>query len=288
MGALRAFSVVAEIGSVSGAAEILGVTHSAVSKQLRTLEDWLGQALFLRKGRQLVLSPFGRLLAQKVRPAIQEMVEACDQAYRRRGRRIVTIEAPATFAMYWLMPRLDLFKRSEPHVDVWVSTRMTEQHPDLARHDIVILRGRDRPPPLVAKEPYLLAIEENTVIMSNDLIAGAHLTSASDILNYPLIGSSTRPDDWPSWLALARLRFKGPGGGHRFDHLFVAIQAVRDGFGTIVAPRNVLSFNIARGELVCPFPNISFEGQPYLGYVVSSSAEAHVSRFLEWLCTNGQ
>lgn len=283
IGALRAFSVVADTGSVTGAASALGVTHGAVSKQLRNLEEWLGQDLFSRDGRLLVLSPFGSMLAKRIGPALTEMMEGCDQVHRHRGRRIVTVEAPATFAMYWLLPRLEAFRRLEPGVDVWVSTSMTGQRVGAARQDVVIVRDHHGAPAAPDPRRRLLMTEESTVLVSKAALGRGRLSEPGDIVRHALIGSSTRPDDWGRWIALAKLDVDVPGGGHRFDHLFVAMQAVRDGLGLIVAPRNIFDLHLSRGDLVCPFPELWFEGRSY--HVTSDfhDTEGYRRRFLDWL-----
>jgi LysR family transcriptional regulator, glycine cleavage system transcriptional activator len=281
--ALRTFSVAAEAGSVTRAAEVLGVTHSAVSKQIKLLEEWLGQALFVREGRGLVLSPSGKLLAGKLGPALNGIAEGCDQVRRHRGRRIITVEAPATFAMYWLLPKLTAFRKHEPRLDVRVSTRMTGQTPAPAHHDIIILRGSQALPSARLTKQTLLFVEEMTVITTPALLAREPLVVPRDITRHALLGSSTRPDDWPRWLKAAGINAPMPGGGHRFDHLFVAMQAMRDCLGSIVAPRNLLAPHLARGELVCPFPDLRFEGQPYIAHSVGQANDLHVGRFLTWL-----
>ncbi|MCJ2048468.1 LysR substrate-binding domain-containing protein [Methylobacterium sp. J-070] len=283
LGALRTFAIVAEAGTVTRAAEVLGVTHSAVSKQLRVLEDLLGQAVFIRNGRRLALSPFGELLSARIGPALREMSEAFEQVHRHRGRRIITVEAPATFAMHWLMPRLHKFKAVEPQVDVWVSTRVTGQKPDTSRHDVVIIRGEHQPLHLSDRSPHTILVEQMTLIAPGHLPRDDRLVHPKDIRGYPMIGSSTRPDDWSRWLKLAGLDFAMPGGGHRFDHLFVAMQAVRDGLGITVAPKNLFGTQLQRGDLACPFPDLWFEGMPYIGYQFGNNTGHIAVKFLSWL-----
>src|ERR1700733_1157920 len=106
---LRAFAVVADSGSITAAAETLGVTSSAVSKQVKLLERWLGQALFIPEGRRLVLTPFGDILSRKLGVALEDIAGACAYVQRQRERRTITVEAPAPFAMYWLVPRPRVF-----------------------------------------------------------------------------------------------------------------------------------------------------------------------------------
>jgi LysR family transcriptional regulator, glycine cleavage system transcriptional activator len=92
---LRTFAVVADSGSVTAAAETPGVTHSAVSKQVKLLERWLGQALFDLEGRRLVLTPFGDILSRKVGIALEDIAGACAYVQRQRQRRTIFGIIPA-------------------------------------------------------------------------------------------------------------------------------------------------------------------------------------------------
>ena len=280
---LRTFSVVADCGSVTAAAETLGVTHSAVSKQVKLLERWLGQALFILEGRRLVLTPFGEILSRKLGIALEDIAGACAYVQRQRERRTITVEAPATFAMYWLLPRVSAFRAKEPQTDVWVSTRMTGQSPNFAGHDLVVMRGDAAPASTRLSERVFLFREDMTVLSSPKLLARPPLGKPADITSHELIESMTRPEDWQAWLRRANVSDAIVAGGHRFDHLFVAIQAVKDGLGSLVAPQNLLQIAIASRELACPFPHLNFAGESYFAYFAGSSINPIMKRFKDWL-----
>jgi LysR family transcriptional regulator, glycine cleavage system transcriptional activator len=122
--ALRAFAVAARTDSLTSAAEELGVTHGAVSKQVRSLESWLGQQVFTREGRSLVLTPYGKVLAEQLGQSFRDIDTACQYVKRQRSKVVLTVEAPSTFAMYFLMPRLRRFEIRNPNLAVWISTRI--------------------------------------------------------------------------------------------------------------------------------------------------------------------
>lgn len=280
---LRTFAVVAAQGGVSAAADALGVTHSAVSKQVKLLERWLGQALFTLEGRRLVLTPFGVMLSRAVGRALEDMASACAYVQRQRERRTVAIEAPATFAMYWLMPRVDRYRAQNPRTDVWVSTRMTGQSPNFSAHDLVITRAEAAVTSSRLSEGVLLFREDMAVLTSPKLLARMPLAKPADVRSHDLIESMTRPQDWQTWLKQAGVRDAYVTGGHRFDHLFVAIQAVKDGLGSLVAPQNVLQEAIARGDLASPFPELNFQGESYFCYCAGGNVDPAAQRFRDWL-----
>src|SRR5258706_6973011 len=106
LGTLRAFEAAARLESFSRAAEEIFVTHGAVSHQIRSLERALGAALFLRNGRRVALTNAGRHFAERVRAALQELVEAAQFIRRSEGERAVSVSMLPSFAARWLMPRL--------------------------------------------------------------------------------------------------------------------------------------------------------------------------------------
>jgi DNA-binding transcriptional LysR family regulator len=283
LGSLRTFAVVADCGSITSAAEALGVTHSAVSKQVKLLERWLGQTLFVLEGRRLILTPFGDILSRKLGSALEDIAGACAYVQRQRERRTITVEAPATFAMYWLLPRVSFFRALEAQTDVWVSTRMTGQSPNFAGHDLVVMRGETAPTSTRLSDRVFLFREDMAVLSSPKLLTRKPLAKPTDITSHALIESMTRPQDWQAWLKRANISDAIVAGGHRFDHLFVAIQAVKDGLGSLVAPQNLLQMAIASHELACPFPHLNFPGEPYFAYFAGGSIDPAMKRFKDWL-----
>ena len=283
LGSLRTFAVVADCGSITSAAETLGVTHSAVSKQVKLLERWLGQNLFVLEGRRLVLTPFGDILSRKLASAFEDIAGACAYVQRQRERRTITVEAPATFAMYWLLPRVSAFRALEPQTDIWVSTRMTGQSPNFAGHDLVVLRGEKAPISTRLSKRVFLFREDMAVLSSPKLLTRKPLAKPADITSHALIESMTRPQDWQAWLKRANVNDAIVAGGHRFDHLFVAIQAVKDGLGSLVAPQNLLQMAITSHDLACPFPHLNFPGESYFAYFTDGSIDPAMKRFKDWL-----
>ena len=281
--ALRAFAGAARTGGLTPAAKELGVTHGAISKQITALENWLGQKLFLREGRRLVLTPYGQILADRLDESINEIRGACEYVRRQKSKSVVSVEAPTTFAMYWLLPRLVEFEAENPNIAVWMGTRQTGQALDLSSTDIVITRGPASPTGSRLRATKLLFDERLTVISSPVLLAKHPIRKPADVLEHRLIAASTRPGEWEAWLDLAKIDHQMLQGGHRFDHLFVAMHAVRDGFGSIVAPQNLFDASFAKKELAAPLPDIGFKGVPYLVHRTPRAEGKQVRLFTEWL-----
>ena len=121
------------------------------------------------------------------------------------------------------------------------------------------------------------------VLSSPKLLTRKPLAKPTDITSHALIESMTRPQDWQAWLKRANINDAIVAGGHRFDHLFVAIQAVKDGLGSLVAPQNLLQMAITSHELACPFPHLTFPGESYFAYFTDGSIDPAMKRFKDWL-----
>lgn len=280
--ALRAFAVAARAQSLSSAAKELGVTHGAVSKQIRSLENWLGQQVFTREGRGLTLTPYGKILAEQLGQSFKDMGAACEYVRRQRSKTVLAIEAPSTFAMYFLMPRLKRFEARHANLSVWISTRMTGETPDISANDLVITRGSAERIGSYLKDTTTLFAENLTPVSAEALLQRRPLKKPADILKHSLITSATRPGHWEAWLQEAGVRDYLLEGGHRFDHMFVAMHAVREGLGSIVAPKEFF-VGLSRWKLRCPFPDTVVKGEQYFAHSTSRADPRHVNRFVSWL-----
>jgi LysR family transcriptional regulator, glycine cleavage system transcriptional activator len=281
--ALRAFAIAARTSNLTSAAKELGVTHGAISKQVNLLERWLGQRLFTRQGRGLALTPYGQVLAGKLGQALNDIRAGCDYVRRQRSQTVLAVEAPATFALYFLMPRLRLFEAQNRNFAVWVSTRLTGQTPDFSANDVIITRGTAQRVSSHCHEPTLLFEEQLTPVSANSLLRRLPVKKPSDLLKHRLITSETRPGHWDAWLNAAGIHDYILEGGHRFDHLFVAMHAVREGLGSIVAPKNFFDTDKSQGSLRCPLPRITVKGDGYFVHSTSRADPKAASCFVGWL-----
>src|ERR1700734_3885221 len=107
LNALRIFEIAARTGSYAEAAAELCLTHGAGSRQIGVLEGWLGQRLFVRSGRRMVATPIARVFAAEVSLSFDRVIAAAEACGRPVSRRILRVSAPTTFAMRWLIPRLE-------------------------------------------------------------------------------------------------------------------------------------------------------------------------------------
>ena len=120
--ALRAFEATVRTGGISSAARELGVTHGAVSKQIQSLSEWYGQELFYRSGTRIVPTKRSIDFAAEVGSVFNRLVDASDRYLVQNTSNALYVSAPATFAMRWLIPRLQSFHAKNPDIEVNVTT----------------------------------------------------------------------------------------------------------------------------------------------------------------------
>jgi LysR family transcriptional regulator, glycine cleavage system transcriptional activator len=288
LNALRVFEVATRTASYAEAGTELGLTHGAVSRQIAALEVWLGQRLFVRSGRRMVATPAARAFAAEVSLSFDRIISAAEACGRLDARRILRVSAPTTFAMRWLIPRLDRFHTARPEVEVAVTTAMTLHDELRGGFDVAIRRGsaeRDSWP----QHRAVTFLEENdTLIMSPALFDRRPLRTLDDIASHVLLSTETRPGDWTDWLDCAGLRPAAEQRRRVFDHFFVTRQAVVDGLGIGVGPLPVLQDDLTAGRLLAPFTAITVPRKSYVALIpFDTDKTSSLTAFIEWLIAEG-
>ncbi len=284
LNALRVFEVAARTGSYAEAATQLGVTHGAVSRQIAALESWLGQRLFTRQGRRMVATPMASVFAAEVGLSFDRLAVAAEACGRPGARRILRVSAPTSFAMRWLIPRLDRFHAGHPHVEVAVTTVSTVLEELRGGVDVAIRRGVARQHVWPQHHVVPVLDDVDTLIISPALFSRRPILQPADIEGHTLLASETRAGDWADWLEAAGLQHLAGLPRRIFDHFFVTQQAVEDGLGIGIGPLPMLQTDIARGRLMTPLPEIRV---PRTGYVAIIPRQADVGNlpagFVDWL-----
>jgi DNA-binding transcriptional LysR family regulator len=288
LNALRVFEVAARTASYAEAGAELGLTHGAVSRQITAVERWLGQRLFVRTGRRMVATPAARVFAAEISLSFDRVIAAAEACGRPDARRILRVSAPTTFAMRWLIPRLDRFHAARPEVEVTVTTAMTLHDELRGGFDIAIRRGSAERDAWSQHRAVAFLDEVDTLIMSPALFERRPLLRLEDLSKHVLLSSETRPGDWTDWLDRAGLR---PSAGQRrrvFDHFFVTRQAVVDGLGLGIGPLPVLQSDLTTGTLLFPFATITVPRKSYVALIpFYADKTSSLTSFIEWLIAEG-
>jgi LysR family glycine cleavage system transcriptional activator len=280
LNALPSFEAAARHLSFSRAAEELCVTHGAVSRAVRTLEDHLGVQLMQRATRSVRLTPIGASFAAEIRDAL-EHVAAATSAATGQSSGIVSVSTIDSFAARWLMPRLFRFRRNHGDVDVRVA--MSERLVDFVSDgiDIAIRCGGGRYPGLSAE---LLMTEDHFPVCSPKLLKGRHpLRRPADLVHHTLL-HDVFTVDWAMWLQSAGINNVDPYLGPTFLSSDHAIQAAVRGEGVVLGRSALIADDLAAGRLVRPFElSLPAGFAYYVVYPPRVLKRPNVKAFRDWL-----
>ncbi|MDA9423512.1 MULTISPECIES: transcriptional regulator GcvA [Bradyrhizobium] len=250
---LRAFEAAARHLSFTLAASELNVTQTAISHQIRRLEEELGIRLFIRQNRALALTPEARDYLPGVRAAFNDLRLATDRLLRKEDDKVLTVSTLASLAAKWLLPRLTDFQEQHPGIDVRITTSTGLVDFQRDNVDAAIRYGRGQWPGVRAD--WLMADELFPVCSPSLLRGDKPLRRPEDLRNHPLLHTSNaNSDDWRLWLTAAGLPADiARQPGITFDMIFMTIQAAIDGIGVAMGRTSYVQDDIAKGRLVVPF-----------------------------------
>jgi LysR family glycine cleavage system transcriptional activator len=252
LNAIRYFEAAARHLSFTKAAEELHVTHSAISHQIKALEEWLGMPLFRRMNRAIVLTEAGQAYMRPVKEAFERLGEASRILKAREQTGTLTVSTMPSFAAKWLVPRLGGFREQHPDIDVRISA--SERLVDFNREDVdVAIRfGSGSWPGLHCT----LLLKENLFpVCSPKLVNGPiPLREPADLINHNLLYDyDWRENIWLRWLADAGVKVQTLRHALSFNHSNLMLQAAIDGLGVALTTGPLASDDIASGKLVRPF-----------------------------------
>jgi LysR family glycine cleavage system transcriptional activator len=281
LGSLRVFISVAHHLSFTRAADALGVTASAASLQIRSLEEYLGRPLFRRNGRQVVLTAEGEALLPRVRQALEQLERAVDDARRDRNAGPVRVSTLGSFLQQWLLPRLERFRVLYPDADLHLHT--SDKMVDFVREDFhaAVRFGKGGWPNVRSEK---LLDEWLVPVCSPGLYRkfGA-LRDANDLRRYPLLHSVSEP--WTVWLFDGRSSEQsGTPRGAVFDASVAVVRMAEQGAGLVLARWSLVADDIASGKLVRASERaLRIEEAYWLVCPTRAMALPAVKAFTDWL-----
>lgn len=282
LNALRAFEAAGRLGSFKEAAVELHVTHGAVSQHVRALEEWLGASLFERHNRRVALTPAAKTYLAEIGPLFEELARATARyGFPETLSRTLSVNAPATFTLRWLVPRLATFRAAHPDVNVNVQTSNESLESLKETYDVIVRGGPDTFYGY-SMRPFLS--EERIPVCSPALLQHLPLRTPDDMRQHTLLHTSSLPRVWPDWLASAEIPALRPAAALSFDHFFLTLQAAIDGMGIAMGPTALVADDLASGRLVAPFAGPRLPSRSYCTYVPDGkSADELVVLFRAWL-----
>ncbi|HEX7816916.1 LysR family transcriptional regulator [Dyella sp.] len=253
LNALRAFEAVARLESVSRAAGELHVTHGAISRQLRSLEEALGQPLFTRQGRGLVLTPTGHQLRDSAVEAFDRLRDDWSSLRRRHSGAPFVLGCSSSVLARWVIPRLERMARDLPQLTLRLAAQ-EEAFPSSWRELDAVLTLAGTPYPADCRVQVLAPERIGPVISPRHphyaRLAGASIES---LLDEPLLHTASRPQAWPDWAQAMQLPVDRLRQGQRFDHLYYLLEAALAGLGIAIAPQPLVADELREGRLLAPW-----------------------------------
>ncbi|MEX3925662.1 transcriptional regulator GcvA [Paraburkholderia sp. BR10936] len=282
LNALRAFEAAGRLGSFKDAAAELHVTPGAVSQHVRLLEEWLGASLFERHNRRVALTPAAKHYLAEIGPLFEQLSAATARyGTPQTVSRTLSVNAPATFTLRWLVPRLAKFRAGHPDIDVKVETSNEPLESLKDDYDLVIRGGPDTFYGY-SMQPFLS--EERLPVCSPTLLKRVPLRSPGDLREHTLLHTSSLPRLWPDWLASVQMPDLRPAAALTFDHFFLTLQAAIDAIGIAMGPTALVADDLAAGRLVAPFAGPRLPSRSYCTYVADEkSGDERVALFRSWL-----
>ncbi len=283
MAALNSFVAAARHGSFSRAGEQIGLTQSAVSRQIAILEEWLQTSLFDRHGRRVALNTAGEAYAEQIRLALDRIRSATQQAMRQTDSRELSIATLPSFGMRWLAPRLpDLTAR---HPDMTVNFAARSFPFDLRDEgfDAAIHFGL---PDWPSASHLFLFREETVVVCAPDWLRTHAIREPIDLIGKPLLFQVSRLAAWNRWFARCGLPDIPPIKGPAFEHFLMLAQAAAAGTGAALIPRFLIGPELEAGTLVMPFDqSLQDENAYYLVRREDWASNRALVHFSDWIAT---
>lgn len=262
LNALRAFEAAARLGSLTRAADALHVTHGAVSRQVRLLEEAIGTPLFQRARRGLRLTPAGQRLSDAAGDAFAQLRGAV-AAIRRSGSGddALVLGCPGSLLARWMIPRLPTLAAALPALTLHLSPREGDFDPALAGLDAALLIGAPPWPAHWHVRP--LAVERIGPVLSPRLPGAERLATLAPaaLLGEPLLHTVSRPQAWPDWASRSGAGGAAPRLGTGFEHLYYLLEAAAAGLGVAIAPEELVADDLAAGRLLAPWGFVETDAQ---------------------------
>ena len=298
---LRAFEAAARHMSFTLAAAEMHLTQGAISRQVRSLEEFLGHRLFERHTRRIALTRLGEEYHRAVQQALDDIEQATERVRRDTDRVIVTLNVLPTLGLLWLMGILSRFTILHPSIDIRLVSSIHPVNFEMDDVDIALRVGRLPGAQYEARQPRIeltMASSWNKIaaeklfddvlvpVASYALAAQHPVVRPEDVLQHQLIHTASRRHAWHDWLGLHGLEAPEPIEALDFGHFFMAIRAAKDGKGVAILPQIIASCLAGDPDLVTLLPNeVPSAGGYYLLTRESQRNETAIRTVCDWLRT---
>lgn len=279
LNALRAFDAAARELSISRAAKTLHVTHGAVSRQIRQLEEQLGTELFKRIGRGIELTDSGHRLYRTTQEAFSQLERTCDQLRRDAAGAPLVLSCSGSFLARWFIPRLDQLRQECPELELHL-TASEEDQPLRPGVDAAL---RFASPPWPDDQRVIeLAPERIGPVLHPKLAPSVPEPPTNLLLQMPLLETLSRPQAWPLWCKAHDLDTAHLPIQQSFEHLNYMLEAALVGLGVAIAPEYLVEEDLRTGRLVAPWGFIETDARLSL-WLPGREVSPRADRLAQWL-----
>ncbi|AZD26828.1 LysR family transcriptional regulator [Pseudomonas chlororaphis] len=282
LNALRAFEATARLNSVSQAAEQLHVTHGAVSRQLKVLEEHLGVSLFVKEGRGLKLTDAGVRLRDASSDAFERLRTVCAELSQSTADAPFVLGCSGSLLARWFIPRLGRLNADLPDLRLHLSAGEGDLDPRRPGLDALLVFAE--PPWPVDMQVFELASERIGPVLSPRYSRYEQLREApaSALLGETLLQTTSRPQAWPSWARQNGIDAGALKFGQGFEHLYYLLEAAVAGLGVAIAPQPLVAEDLRAGRLVAPWGFCETPGQLAL-WLPKRAADGRARQLAQWL-----
>ncbi|HEK1688222.1 TPA: LysR family transcriptional regulator [Pseudomonas putida] len=282
LNALRAFEATARLNSVSQAAEQLHVTHGAVSRQIKVLEEHLGVALFVKDGRGVKLTDAGARLRDASFDAFDRLRSVCAELSRDVSDAPFVLGCSGSLLARWFIPRLGRLKADLPELRLHLSAGEGDLDPRRPGLDALLVYAE--PPWPADMQVHVLAEERIGPVLSPHFPGFERLRQAPAraLLGEALLHTTSRPQAWPTWAAQQGLDASALTFGQAFEHLYYLLEAAVAGLGVAIAPQPLVADDLRAGRLTAPW---GFSPTPaaLALWVPRRAADGRAEQLAQWL-----
>ena len=282
LNALRAFEATARLNSVSQAAEELNVTHGAVSRQLKVLEEHLGVALFVKEGRGLKLTDAGNRLRDVSSEAFERLRQVCGELGQRNADAPFVLGCSGSLLARWFIPRLGRLNADLPDLRLHLSAGEGDLDPRRPGLDALLVFAE---PPWPADMDVLELADERIGPVLSPRFAGYEQLKQAPVcalLTEPLLHTTSRPQAWPSWAQQNGLDPEALNQGQGFEHLYYLLEAAVAGLGVAIAPQPLVIDDLRAGRLAAPWGFTQTPARLAL-WVPRRASDGRARQLAQWL-----
>lgn len=282
LNALRAFEATARLNSVSQAAEALHVTHGAVSRQIKVLEEHLGVALFVKDGRGVKLTDAGIRLRDASFEAFDRLRGVCAELSRDAFEAPFVLGCSGSLLARWFIPRLGRLKADLPELRLHLSAGEGDLDPRRPGLDALLVFAE--PPWPADMQVHVLAEERIGPVLSPHFEGYDRLKAASAeaLLQEVVLHTTSRPQAWPTWAEQNGLAGDALEYGQAFEHLYYLLEAAVAGLGVAIAPQPLVADDLKAGRLAAPW-GFSPTRAALALWVPRRAADGRAERLAQWL-----